>query len=140
MNYYPRHLGDYARSAGYLSTLEHGAYTLLLDWYYANETPIRKEDAYSICKASSRTEKQAVHKVLQTFFIWIDSKVWCHKRVEAELSEMREKSAKRRSAANQRWHPEGMHMHNKSNTNEMLSNSQHPITKIQTQKINHRKC
>ena len=31
MNYYERHLGDYARDAGHLSMLEHGAYALLLN-------------------------------------------------------------------------------------------------------------
>ena len=35
MNYYERHLGDYARDTGHLSMLEHGAYSLLLDRYYA---------------------------------------------------------------------------------------------------------
>jgi uncharacterized protein YdaU (DUF1376 family) len=33
VNYYERHLGDYAKDAGHLSMLEHGAYSLLLDRY-----------------------------------------------------------------------------------------------------------
>ena len=62
MNYYQRHLGDYAAQAGYLSALEHGVYTLLLDWYHKNERAIPKELVYQISKASSRTEKRAAEK------------------------------------------------------------------------------
>ena len=29
VNYWERHIGDYARDAGHLSMLEHGAYTLV---------------------------------------------------------------------------------------------------------------
>ena len=37
MNYYQRHIGDYARKTMGLSLLEHGIYTLLLDAYYDHE-------------------------------------------------------------------------------------------------------
>ena len=45
MNYYERHLGDYAKDAGHLSMLEHGAYSLLLDRYYTTEQPIPADQA-----------------------------------------------------------------------------------------------
>jgi uncharacterized protein YdaU (DUF1376 family) len=125
MNYYPRHLGDYSKDAGYLSMLEHGAYTLALDWYYANERPIPRELAFSICKASSRAEKQAVHRVLQAFFKWDESSGWHHKRVEAELAKMREKRVKARHSATHRWGSE-------RNANALLSNNQEPIAKSQS--------
>ena len=35
MIFYKRYLGDYQRDTGHLSMLEHGAYTLLLDAFYA---------------------------------------------------------------------------------------------------------
>ena len=62
MNYYPRHLGDYAAQAGWLSALEHGVYTLLLDWYHKNERAIPRELVYQISKANSRAEKKAAEK------------------------------------------------------------------------------
>lgn len=136
MNYYPRNLGDYARSAGYLTLVEHGAYSLLMDWYYANERPIPPEDAYAICKASSRAEKKAVFKVLQTFFKNEPDHGWRHKRIESELAQMREKSEKRRNAANQRWHPDSLQMHSGSNSGAMPSNNQYPITNIQKPNLN----
>lgn len=136
MNYYPRNLGDYARSAGYLTLVEHGAYSLLMDWYYANERPIPREDAYAICKANSGAEKKAVFKVLQTFFYWVDGEGWRHKRIESELAEMHEKIEKKRNAANQRWHRNGMQMHSGSNSDAMPSNNQYPITNIQKPRLN----
>jgi uncharacterized protein YdaU (DUF1376 family) len=131
MNYYSRHLGDYARSAGYLTLAEHGAYNLLMDWYFANERPIPREDAYAICKAFSLAEKKAVLKVLETFFKWEPDLGWYHKRIEIELVKMRELSAKKRNAANQRWNRNSMQMHSESNSGAMQSNNQYPITNIQ---------
>ena len=126
MNFYPRHLGDYARDAGYLSQSEHGAYTLLLDWYYANERAIPADLVFDITKAVSRPEKRAAEKVLRRFFIY-DGKLWTHKRVEAELARMREKSEKARESAKTRW----MRTHSERNADAMLSNNQYPITKNQ---------
>lgn len=103
MKYYIRHLGDYARDAGYLNVLEHGVYTLLLDWSYASEKGIPKEIAYDICKAKSRSEKRAVQRVLETFFFWDGKNGWRHKRVEAEIAKMNEKAEKARKSINVRW-------------------------------------
>jgi uncharacterized protein YdaU (DUF1376 family) len=68
MNYYKRHLGDYARDTGWLTTYQHGVYALLLDWYYANEKPIPLALAPRIVKARSGPEKRAVEEVISTFF------------------------------------------------------------------------
>lgn len=103
MNFYQRHLGDYARDAGYLSLVEHGAYTLLLDWYYSNEKPIPRELAFGICKASSRAEKQAVDRVLRSFFQWDSDSGWRHKRVEEEIARLTEKREKARANIKVRW-------------------------------------
>lgn len=103
MKYYLRHLGDYARDAGYLPMLEHGAYTLLLDWSYANEKPIPKELAYNICRAVTRAEKLAVQRVLEQFFLWDAQSGWRHKRVEREIERTNEKSNKARQSINLRW-------------------------------------
>jgi uncharacterized protein YdaU (DUF1376 family) len=68
MNYYQRHLGDYAKDTGWLTTYQHGVYALLLDWYYANEKPIPLELAYRIVKARSGPERKATDEVLLAFF------------------------------------------------------------------------
>jgi len=69
VNYYERHLGDYARDTGHLCLLEHGAYSLLLDRYYATEKPIPKALVYRIARAQTPDEIAAVDAVLNEFFV-----------------------------------------------------------------------
>lgn len=130
MNYYPRHLGDYARDAGHLTLAEHGAYTLLLDRYYATERPIGREEAFRICHANSKADREAVTRILREFFRWTDEG-YRNKRADEEIQRAREKSAKASKSAGQRW----MRTHSERNANAMLSNNQEPITKYQTPKI-----
>ena len=84
MNYYERHLGDYARDTAHLSMMEHGAYNLLLDRYYATEQGIPADQVHRLARARTREERAAVDAVLQEFFT-LQEGVWTHKRAEAEL-------------------------------------------------------
>lgn len=70
MNYYKHYLGDYARDTAHLSLLEHGAYRVLLDTYYATEKSLPADQAslYRICKAFSAAERKAVDLVADQFF------------------------------------------------------------------------
>lgn len=130
MNYYPRHLGDYARDAGHLTLAEHGAYTLLLDRYYATERPIGREEAFRICHANAKADRESVTRILREFFRWTDEG-YRNKRADEEIQRAREKSAKASRSAGQRW----MRTHSERNADAMLSNNQEPITKYQTPKI-----
>lgn len=94
MNYYERHLGDYARDTGHLSLLEHGVYTLLLDRYYASEAPIPEADAYRVARARTRDERAAVDAVLAEFFTLEDG-FYHQKRIDAEIERYREKEPER---------------------------------------------
>jgi uncharacterized protein YdaU (DUF1376 family) len=85
MNYYERHLGDYAKDTAHLSMLEHGAYTLLLDRYYATEQGIPAEQAHRVARARTKEEKEAVDVVLEEFFR-LDGNVWIKGRVEEEIA------------------------------------------------------
>lgn len=89
MNYYNRHVGDYAKDTGHLSQGQIGAYDLLLDWYYANEKPlpIDLDDIYRIARVVDAQEKKNVNKVLKFFTQTPDG--YIHKRVEAELEKMK---------------------------------------------------
>jgi len=77
MNYYERHLGDYAKDTGHLSLLEHGVYTLLLDRYYATEKPIPADQAYRLARARTRAEQRAVDAVLDEYFTLHDGRYHC---------------------------------------------------------------
>ncbi|MGB0817792.1 MAG: YdaU family protein [Candidatus Puniceispirillaceae bacterium] len=77
LQWYPRYAGDYIRKTRHLSLLEHGAYTLLLDHYYATGKPIEVSNAslmpdhsrvHRLCSASTNEEKAAVDSVLEMFF------------------------------------------------------------------------
>jgi uncharacterized protein YdaU (DUF1376 family) len=94
VNYYERHLGDYAKNASHLSMLEHGAYTLLLDRYYGTEEPIPADQAYRVARAHSKEERAAVDSVLQEFFT-LNETHWVHGRCQEEI----EKAHKRIAAA-----------------------------------------
>ena len=62
MNYYRRYVGDYLRDTSRLSLVEHGAYTLLLDYYYAEERPIPGDvdAACRLVRAVTEGERLAV--------------------------------------------------------------------------------
>lgn len=70
MNYYERFCGDYARDTGHLSLQEHGAYTVMLDTYYATETalPADYKALYRICRAMNAREQESVRSVADQFF------------------------------------------------------------------------
>lgn len=97
MNYYNRHLGDYARDAGHLTALEHGIYNLLIDWYYVNEQPIPDGKAHRF----ARCEPGQVRAVLEEFFT-LDGDCWRHKRIDREIAEYRAKADRNREIAEKR--------------------------------------
>jgi uncharacterized protein YdaU (DUF1376 family) len=70
VNYYERFSGDYSRDTAHLSLAEHGAYTLLLDTYYATERalPASLEALARICRAMTNEERASVEAVANQFF------------------------------------------------------------------------
>lgn len=70
MNYYRRYVGDYLRDTSRLSVLEHGAYNLLLDYYYADERPLPSDldEVYLMVRAMTPADRKAVDKVLRLYF------------------------------------------------------------------------
>ena len=92
MNYYERHLGDYAKDTAHLSMVEHGAYTLLLDRYYSTESGIPEDQAHRVARARTREEKTAVDTVLREFFTLIDG-VWINQRAIEEIRKNRKKQS-----------------------------------------------
>lgn len=102
MNYYKRHLGDYAKDTKHLSLLEHGAYTLLLDYYYATEKPIPDGRCERVAGASTEAERSAVQSVLREFFVLSDEG-WSHGRAESVIADAIGKTSKAVDSATTRW-------------------------------------
>lgn len=136
MHYYTRHIGDYAKDTGHLSLLEHGVYTVLLDWCYATEKalPDDLESVYRICRAQISAEKKAVQRVVEEFFPASESGRK-NKRAVLEINEFRRKSEKNGKAAALRWQCErnanAQQTQSDGNTTRArvpLTNTQEPIS------------
>lgn len=84
MHYYKRNIGDYAKKAGKLSMLQHGAYTLLIDACYDRERFPTLDDAIEWAWADTPEQIAAVEFVLRKFFKLQDG-VYVQERIIEEL-------------------------------------------------------
>lgn len=101
MHYYKRNIGDYAKKAGRLTMLQHGAYTLLLDACYDREQFPTRDEAIDWLWASSTAEIEAVDFVLSKFFHLVDGR-FVQNRIQEELTEYHEKSLNNKRIAQER--------------------------------------
>ena len=85
MHYYKRNLGDYAKKAGRLTMLQHGAYTLLIDSCYDRELFPTLEQALEWTWASTEAEVEAVKFVLNRFFLLDKDGCYVQDRILDEL-------------------------------------------------------
>jgi uncharacterized protein YdaU (DUF1376 family) len=88
MNYYRRYIGDYQRDTPHLSLAEHGAYTVLLDAYYANggKVPADHGDLWRLCRAFEDYERKAVARIADEFFPVNGDGTRHNKRADKELA------------------------------------------------------
>lgn len=85
MHYYKRNLGDYAKKAGRLTMLQHGAYTLIMDACYDREVFPTLEQAIEWTWASTEAEIEAVKFVLSRFFVLDKDGQYVQDRILEEL-------------------------------------------------------
>jgi uncharacterized protein YdaU (DUF1376 family) len=85
MHYYKRNLGDYAKKAGRLTMLQHGAYTLLIDSCYDREIFPTLDQALEWTWASTEAEVEAVKFVLTRFFTLDKDNCYVQDRILQEL-------------------------------------------------------
>lgn len=123
MNYYKRHLGDYARDTGHLTALEHGIYGLLLDWYYANEKPIPADKAERI----SRGNPKETQTVLSEFFK-LTPEGWRHSYADRVIREYNAKAERNREVGKLGGRPVKTQTVSKENPQETLATSHKPVT------------
>lgn len=124
MNYYKRHLGDYARDTGHLTALEHGIYTLLLDWYYVNECPIPFDKAVRI----ARGNPEETQMVLEEFFKRGENG-WIHSRADREIAEYTAKAERNREVGKLGGRPKKTQTVSKRNPDITLATSHKPLEK-----------
>lgn len=93
MHYYQRNIGSYQKKTQSLSLMEHGAYCLLIDNYFATQSPLPldRQEIYRICRAVSSAERKAVNAVVAKFFTECDDG-FHHERIDADIAEYVAKS------------------------------------------------
>lgn len=106
--YYCRFTGDYARDTSHLSLIQHGAYTVLLDFYYSSGKPLPPDmnALCRICRAFDDGERDAVSQVVSQFFE-LRGDGYHNKRADVELAyraEQRDRLSKGAKKTNaKRW-------------------------------------
>jgi uncharacterized protein YdaU (DUF1376 family) len=70
VNYFEFHIADYQRKTAHLSLAEHGAYSLMMQTFYASERalPANRKILYRLLRADSKVEKAAVEAVIEQFW------------------------------------------------------------------------
>jgi len=94
----PLNVGEYLADTMDLSAEQHGAYFMLIMHYWKNRGPIKDDKTLqNVSKISWKNTQE----ILQRFFKLSDG-LWCHKRIDEELStalEMQQKKKNQTAAA-----------------------------------------
>lgn len=73
MNFFKLYIGDYQRDTGALSLLEHGAYMVMLQHFYATEKPLPVgRELYRLLRCETKADRQAVDSVVDKFWQIVD--------------------------------------------------------------------
>ena len=97
MHYYKFNIADYRKDTGHLSTIEHGIYRQLIDWYYLDEQPIPEENQVVIRRLRLGSEEvKFLQNVLSDFFV-LGKKGYEHKRIEVEIKDYHEQVEKNKN-------------------------------------------
>lgn len=96
MHYYKFHIGDYRKDTVHLSTIEHGIYRQLIDWYYLDEEPIPIDTQLVMRRLRlAEAEFKFLENVLADFFV-LSKTGYKHKRIDAELKSYQGNAEKNR--------------------------------------------
>jgi len=119
VNYYKRNIGDFTGATAHLSQGQVGAYDLLLDWYYKNETPLPldMEEVYRIGKCYQAAERKNVDKALSFFVKGPDG--YHHKRADEEIEKASVKAESDRENGKKGGRPPKSETQKEPNVNPM---------------------
>ena len=95
-------LGDWASATRLLTLKEKAIYFDLLCIYYEQERPIMQVQCKRIASGYAQDEVDALNYVLETFFVLEDG-AYRHARCDEEIASAKERSSKRKKAAEARW-------------------------------------
>lgn len=96
-DWYPHYIADYAADTMHLTTVQHGAYRLLMDAYWRNQGPLDDDDdALAAITRLPLRDWRKMRPAIARFF-QIDGS-WSHKRIERELAKARHNSEQKSKA------------------------------------------
>jgi len=123
--YMALYVGDYQRDTKHLSCCEHGIYLQLLMHCWSTKSPLPVEDRKlkSICNARSQEEVDALHQVLEEFFIKKEDG-WHNPRLSKEIDKAEAISNSRSEAGKKGGQANAKQMLSKSQAN--VSTHPHP--------------
>lgn len=130
MHYYSHNIGDYRKDTSHLSTLEHGIYRQLIDWYYLDEKPIPKETQVVLrrLRLVSNSDAQSLQNVLDDFFI-LEDDGYHQARCDVEIADYRRNSEKNKANGKLGGRPKKTHSVILGNPSETQpKGNQEPIT------------
>jgi uncharacterized protein YdaU (DUF1376 family) len=128
MHYYKRNLGDYAKKAGRLTMIQHGAYNLLIDACYDREEFPTLEQAIEWTWSITDEEIEAVKFVLNRFFKIDKEGQYIQDRILQELLEYHEKADKNKQIAVEREAKRKQNSTNRAQPVDESSPNHKPIT------------
>jgi len=133
MHYYKFNIADYRKDTGHLSTIEHGIYRQLIDWYYLDEQPIPEETQVVIRRLRlGSDEVNFLQNVLSDFFV-LGKTGYTHKRIEVEIKDYSEQAEKNKNNGKLGGRPKKTHSVISGLPDESQNNPNHkPLT------INHK--
>lgn len=96
--YMPLYVADYLADAAHLSTVQHGAYLLLIMTYWQRGEPLPDNDK-RLARIARMTDREWLdaRDDLAEFFD-VGRGIWAHGRIERELEKVRSKSDQARNA------------------------------------------
>ena len=139
MHYYKFNIADYRKDTGHLSTIEHGIFRQLIDWYYLDEQPIPLETQVLTRRLRlGSPDLIYLENVLSDFF-QKTAKGYVHKRIEFEIREYHEQAEKNKANGKRGGRPKktqsvisGLPDENQNNPNHKpLTINQEPKVKTQ---------
>lgn len=138
MNYYPFHVGDYAKHTKHLTLMGDLAYRRLLDLYYMSQRPLPVDPAECARKIGMREYLQDVSEVLSDFFL-ISEDGHHSKRCDEEIADYQAKALRANMANMKRWEKKKSEVGLKSDVkSDLKSESDQIPTRTINQNQNHK--
>lgn len=129
------YISDYLVDTQHLTTIEHGAYLLLIMTYFQSgkSLPDNDQKLARFCKLSV-TKFQKMKPTLKEFFS-ISGGEWVHKRIENDLDEISRKSGMARDSALKRWQKTVENLEAEDDANAMRTQCERNAMAMLTEQI-----